>query len=51
MISTTWRLSMLLAIAMTAGCGNQTDAAPQGPISSEEASFELVTVAVGLEHP
>jgi glucose/arabinose dehydrogenase len=51
MISTTWRLGMLVAGALTTGCGNQTDAAPQGPIGSEQASFEVVTVAAGLEHP
>ena len=51
MISTTWRLGMLVAGAMTAGCGSQTDAAPQGPVGSEQATFELVTVAAGLEHP
>jgi glucose/arabinose dehydrogenase len=51
MISTTWRLGMLVAGALTAGCGGQPDAAPQGPVSSEQATFELVTVAAGLEHP
>jgi glucose/arabinose dehydrogenase len=51
MISTTWRLGMLVAGALTAGCGSQTDAAPQGPVGSEQATFELVTVAAGLEHP
>jgi glucose/arabinose dehydrogenase len=51
MISTTWRLGMLVAGALTAGCGGQPDAAPQGPVSSEQATFEVVTVAAGLEHP
>ena len=51
MIRTTWRLGMLVAGALTAGCGGQTDAAPQGPVGSEQASFEVVTVAAGLEHP
>jgi glucose/arabinose dehydrogenase len=42
---------MLVAAALTTGCGGQPDAAPQGPVSSEQASFEVVTVAAGLEHP
>jgi hypothetical protein len=36
---------MLVAGAMTAGGGSQTDAAPPGPIRSEQASLELVPVA------
>ena len=51
MITTTRRCGLLLAGAVTAGCGGPTDAAPQGPIASEQASFALVTVAAGLEHP
>ena len=51
MISTTRLLGMLAAGAVTAGCGSQSDAAPQGPVVSEQATFELVTVAAGLEHP
>ena len=33
------------------GCGGRTDAAAQDPIPSEQATFELVTVVGGLEHP
>ncbi|HSA79434.1 MAG TPA: PQQ-dependent sugar dehydrogenase, partial [Geminicoccaceae bacterium] len=51
MRSTTWRLGMLMACALTAGCGSQTDAAAQAPVTSQQATFELVTVATGLEHP
>jgi glucose/arabinose dehydrogenase len=51
MISTTREVGMIVAGALVAGCGSQSDAAPQGPVSSEQATFELVTVAGGLEHP
>ncbi len=33
------------------GCGGRMDAAAQDPIPSEQATFELVTVVGGLEHP
>ena len=33
------------------GCGGRMDAAAQNPIPSEQATFELVTVVGGLEHP
>ena len=39
------------AIVAAAGCVSRTDAAAQGAIRSEQATFELVTVASGLEHP
>jgi glucose/arabinose dehydrogenase len=51
MIRTTWRLGTIVAAALVTGCGSQSDAAPQGPLTSEQATFELVTVAGGLEHP
>jgi glucose/arabinose dehydrogenase len=42
----------VIAVIVTgAGCGGQPGAAQQGPIASEQASFELVTVVRGLEHP
>jgi glucose/arabinose dehydrogenase len=34
-----------------AGCGGRTDAAAQETIASQQATFELVTVVTGLEHP
>jgi aldose sugar dehydrogenase len=51
--------SLVIGATMTgAGCGGRTDAAAQdsissaqGSISSEQATFELVTVTGGLEHP
>jgi aldose sugar dehydrogenase len=39
------------AIVSGAGCGSRMDAAAQGPIRSDQATFELVTVVSGLEHP
>jgi aldose sugar dehydrogenase len=39
------------AVVTGAGCGGRTDAAAQGSITSEQATFELVTVVTGLEHP
>ena len=39
------------AVVTAAGCGGRTDAAAQGSIASEQATFELVTVVDGLEHP
>jgi aldose sugar dehydrogenase len=51
MISTIRLLGLLAAGAVTAGCGSQSDAAPQGPVVSEQATFAVVTVAAGLEHP
>ena len=43
--------AMVGAIVAGAGCGSRIDAAAQGPIASEQATFELVTVTSGLEHP
>lgn len=53
MAGTAWtrRLAPLAIVAIGAGCGSRTDAAAQGPIASEQATFELVTVVDGLEHP
>jgi aldose sugar dehydrogenase len=53
MAGTTWtrRLAPIAILAIGAGCGSRTDAAAQGPIASEQATFELVTVVDGLEHP
>jgi glucose/arabinose dehydrogenase len=39
------------AVVTGSGCGSRTDAAAQDPIRSEQATFELVTVVSGLEHP
>jgi glucose/arabinose dehydrogenase len=39
------------AIVVGTGCGSRIDAAAKGPIASEQATFELVTVTSGLEHP
>jgi glucose/arabinose dehydrogenase len=39
------------AIVAGTGCGSRMDAAAQGPVASEQATFELVTVVSGLEHP
>jgi glucose/arabinose dehydrogenase len=39
------------AVVAGAGCGSRTDAAAQSTIRSEQATFELVTVVSGLEHP
>ena len=39
------------AIVTGAGCGSRTDAAAQDPTASQQATFELVTVVSGLEHP
>jgi glucose/arabinose dehydrogenase len=44
-------LGTMIAGALAAGCSGQSDAAPKGPISSQQATLELVTVAGGLEHP
>jgi glucose/arabinose dehydrogenase len=44
-------LAVIGAIVAGTGCGSRTDAAAQGPIASEQATFELVTVTSGLEHP
>ena len=41
---------MIGTVVAGAGCGRM-DAAAQGPVASEEATFELVTVVSGLEHP
>jgi glucose/arabinose dehydrogenase len=55
MTKTSWVLGLGLvvpvAIVTGAGCGSRTDAAAQEPIASEQATFELMTVATGLEHP
>jgi glucose/arabinose dehydrogenase len=42
---------MMGVIVASAGCGSRSDAAAQGPIASAQATFELVTVATGFEHP
>jgi glucose/arabinose dehydrogenase len=42
---------LAIAVIVTAGCGGQPGAAQQVPIASEQATFELVTVVRGLEHP
>ncbi|MGH6903183.1 MAG: PQQ-dependent sugar dehydrogenase [Geminicoccaceae bacterium] len=43
---------LVIAVIVTGGgCGGLTDAAAQGPIASEQATFELVTVVRGLDHP
>jgi glucose/arabinose dehydrogenase len=39
------------AVVTGAGCGGRTDAAAQGSIASEQATFALVAVVSGLEHP
>jgi glucose/arabinose dehydrogenase len=39
------------AIVSGAGCGGRIDSAAQGPVASQQAAFELITVASGLEHP
>lgn len=44
----------LLAVAVvisTTGYTSASNAAPQDPITSEQATFKLVTLATGLEHP
>jgi glucose/arabinose dehydrogenase len=41
---------VLLGALLLAGCGAGT-AVAEGPIASEQATFELVTVARGLDHP
>jgi glucose/arabinose dehydrogenase len=41
---------MIGALA-AAGCGVRTEVAADEPIVSEQATFELVTVASGLDHP
>ena len=53
MAGTAWtrRLAPVAIVAIGAGCGGRTDAAAPGPIASEQATFELVTVVAGLEHP
>jgi aldose sugar dehydrogenase len=54
MAGTLWRQGLapvMVAIVTGAGCGSRTDAASQGPIASEQATFDLVTVVSGLEHP
>ena len=54
MAGTLWRQGLapvMVAIVTGAGCGSRTDAAAQGPIASEQATFDLVTVVSGLEHP
>ena len=54
MAGTLWRQGLaplMVAIVTGAGCGSRTDAASHGPIASEQATFELVTVVSGLEHP
>jgi glucose/arabinose dehydrogenase len=50
-IAWTPRLILLAILAAGAGCGGSTDAASEAPITSEQATFELVTVVDGLEHP
>jgi aldose sugar dehydrogenase len=42
---------LLLGALLLTGCGAGTEAAAQGPVRSEQATFELVTVARGLDHP
>jgi glucose/arabinose dehydrogenase len=55
MASTTWTRGFaplaIGAIVIGGGCSSRSDAAPQGAIASEQATFELVTVVSGLEHP
>jgi glucose/arabinose dehydrogenase len=47
-----WGLALVTGVIVTgAGCGGRTDAAAPAQIASEQATFELVTVASGLEHP
>jgi aldose sugar dehydrogenase len=47
-----WPAPLVIAVIVTGtGCGGQPGAAQQGPIASEQATFELVTVVRGLEHP
>jgi glucose/arabinose dehydrogenase len=41
---------VVLGALLLAGCGAGT-AVADGPVSSEQATFELVTVASGLDHP
>jgi glucose/arabinose dehydrogenase len=44
----------LLAIGVVVfatGYASRSDAAPQGPIASEQATFKLIALATGLEHP
>ncbi len=50
MVATVRRCGVLLGALATAGCGGGT-AAAEGPVVSEQATFELVTVASGLDHP
>jgi len=50
MATTIGRCGALLGALAAAGCGGGT-AAADGPIESEQATFELVTVATGLDHP
>src|SRR5687767_5062594 len=50
MATTIGRCGALLGALAAAGCGGGT-AAADGPIESEQAIFELVTVATGLDHP
>ena len=43
---------LVIGVVVTGtGCGGRMDAAAQDPIPSEQATFELVTVVGGLEHP
>jgi aldose sugar dehydrogenase len=42
---------MIGAVVAGTGCGSRMNAAAQGPVASEQATFELVTVVSGLEHP
>jgi glucose/arabinose dehydrogenase len=51
----TWRgwrgLLVIGAVVTGTGCGSRMGAAAQGPIRSDQATFDLVTVVGGLEHP
>jgi glucose/arabinose dehydrogenase len=52
MARTAWGLALVTGVIVSgAGCGGRTDAAASGPIASEQATFQLVTVAGGLDHP
>jgi glucose/arabinose dehydrogenase len=54
MAGTRWRQALaplMIAILTGIDCGSRTDAAAPGPIASEQAMPELITVVRGLEHP
>jgi aldose sugar dehydrogenase len=47
-----WALAASIGLIVAgAGCASPSDAAQEGPITSEQATFQLVTVVSGLEHP